>query len=47
MEVFDGAGRGDSVDGLIPAHLSPRGNRLVAEHLHRRLRSLSIPQMVL
>jgi hypothetical protein len=42
MEVFDGAGRNLSIDELIPAHLSPLANKLVAEHLRRRLRSFGL-----
>lgn len=42
MEIFDGAGRGFSLDELIPAHLSPLGNTLVAEHLRQRLESLGL-----
>lgn len=42
MEVFDGAGRNLSLDELIPAHLSPLANTLVAEHLRRRLQSFGL-----
>lgn len=42
MEVFDGAGRNRSIDALIPAHLSPLANTLVAEHLRRRLQSFGL-----
>jgi hypothetical protein len=42
MEVFDGAGRNLSTDELIPAHLSPRANTLVAEHLRQRLQSFGL-----
>ena len=42
MEVFDGAGRNLSIDELIPTHLSPLANTLVAEHLRRRLQSLGL-----
>jgi len=42
MEVFDGAGRDLSTDELIPTHLSPLANTLVAEHLRRRLQSFGL-----
>jgi hypothetical protein len=42
MEVFDGPGRGLSLDELVPSHMSPRGNMLAAEFLHRRLRSFAL-----
>lgn len=42
MEVFDGAGRNLSLDELIPTHLSPLGNTLVAEHLRQRLRGFGL-----
>ncbi len=42
MEVFDGAGRNLSIDEIIPAHLSPLANTLVAEHLRQRLRSFGL-----
>jgi hypothetical protein len=42
MEVFDGAGRNLSTDELIPAHLSPLANTLVAEHLRQRLQSFGL-----
>jgi hypothetical protein len=42
MEVADGAGRNLSLDELIPTHLSPLGNTLVAEHLRRRLQSFGL-----
>lgn len=45
MEVVDGAGRNLSIDELIPSHLSPLANTLVAEHLRQRLQSFGlIPQ---
>ncbi|HKI02254.1 MAG TPA: SGNH/GDSL hydrolase family protein [Thermoanaerobaculia bacterium] len=42
MEVFDGAGRNLSIDELIPSHLSPLANTLVAELLRQRLQSFSL-----
>ena len=42
MEVFDEAGRDHSIDELIPSHLSPLANRLVAEHLRGRLRGFGL-----
>lgn len=42
MEVFDGAGRNLSIDELIPTHLSPLANTLVAEHLRQRLQSFGL-----
>lgn len=42
MEMFDGAGRNRSIDELIPAHLSPLANTLVAEHLRQRLQSFGL-----
>jgi hypothetical protein len=42
MEVFDGAGRNLSIDELIPAHLSPLANTLVAEYLRQRLQSFGL-----
>ena len=42
MEVFDGDGRNLSIDELIPSHLSPRANTLVAKHLRQRLRSFGL-----
>ena len=42
MEVFDGAGRDLSIDELIPSHLSPLANTLVAEHLRQRLQSFGL-----
>jgi hypothetical protein len=42
MEVFDGAGRNLSIDELIPTHLSPLANTLVAEHLRQRLLSFGL-----
>jgi hypothetical protein len=42
MEVFDGAGRDLSIDELIPTHLSPLANTLVAEHLRQRLQSFGL-----
>ena len=42
MEVFDGAGRDHSIYDLIPSHFSPLANRLLAEHLHGRLRGLGL-----
>ncbi len=42
MEVFDGAGRDRSIDELVPAHLSPLANTLVAEHLRQRLQSFGL-----
>jgi hypothetical protein len=44
MEVFDGEGSHLSIDELIPSHLSPRANTLVAEHLRQRLRSFDLIQ---
>ena len=38
MEVFDGPGRARPVEELLPSHLSPRGNELVAESLLELLR---------
>jgi len=40
MEVLDGAGRNLSIDELIPSHLSPLANMLVAEHLRATLAEL-------
>jgi hypothetical protein len=42
MDVFDGAGRDLSTDELIPTHLSPLANTLVAEHLRQRLQSFGL-----
>jgi hypothetical protein len=42
MAVFDGAGRNLSTDELIPAHLSPLANTLVAGHLRQRLQSFGL-----
>jgi hypothetical protein len=42
MEVFDGAGRNLSINELIPTHLSPLANTLVAEHLLQRLQSFGL-----
>jgi hypothetical protein len=42
MEVFDGVGPDMSIDELIPGHLSPLANTLVAEHLRRRLQELGL-----
>ena len=42
MEVFDGAGRDLSTDELIPTHLSPLANTLVAEHLRQRLQGFGL-----
>jgi hypothetical protein len=42
MEVFDEAGRNLSIDDLIPTHLSPLANTLVAEHLRQRLQSFGL-----
>jgi hypothetical protein len=42
MAVFDGAGRNLATDELIPTHLSPRANTLVAEHLRQRLQSFGL-----
>ncbi len=42
MEVFDGAGRNLSLDELVPAHLSPLANTLVAEHLRQRLQGFGL-----
>jgi hypothetical protein len=42
MEVFDGAGSNLSIDELIPTHLSPIANTLVAEHLRQRLQSFGL-----
>ena len=42
MDVFDGAGRNLSTDELIPTHLSPLANTLVAEHLRQRLQSFGL-----
>ncbi|MEO6193213.1 MAG: SGNH/GDSL hydrolase family protein [Thermoanaerobaculia bacterium] len=42
MEMFDGAGRNLSIDELIPTHLSPLANTLVAEHLRQRLQSFGL-----
>lgn len=42
MEVFDETGRDHSIDELIPSHLSPLANRLVAEHLRGRLRGFGL-----
>jgi hypothetical protein len=38
MEVFDGPGRNLTLDELVPSHMSPRGNALIAEHLSPKLR---------
>jgi len=42
MDVIDGAGGNLSIDELIPSHLSPLANTLVAEHLRERLRSFGL-----
>ena len=42
MEMFDGAGRDLSIDELIPAHLSPLANTLVAEQLRQRLQGFGL-----
>ena len=42
MEVFDGSGGNFSIDELVPGHLSPLANTLVAEHLHQRLQSFGL-----
>lgn len=42
MDVIDGAGRNLSIDELIPSHLSPLANTLVAEYLRQRLRSFGL-----
>lgn len=42
MEGLDGAGRNLSIDELIPTHLSPLANTLVAEHLRQRLQSFGL-----
>jgi hypothetical protein len=42
MAVFEGAGRNQSIDELIPGHLSPLANTLVAEHLRERLRGFGL-----
>lgn len=42
MAAFDEAGREHSIDELVPTHLSPLANTLVAEHLRRRLQSFGL-----
>lgn len=42
MEVLDGAGRNLSIEELIPGHLSPLANTLVAEHLRQRLQGFGL-----
>lgn len=42
MTALDAAGNEHSVDDLIPAHLSPLANRLVAEYLLARLRGFGL-----
>ncbi|HEV8583220.1 MAG TPA: SGNH/GDSL hydrolase family protein [Thermoanaerobaculia bacterium] len=42
MAAFDEAGRERSIDELVPGHLSPLANMLVAEHLRRRLQSFGL-----
>ena len=42
MDVFDGPGRDLSTDELIPTHLSPRGNALVAQVLRQRLQGFGL-----
>jgi hypothetical protein len=42
MTALDAAGNGHSVDDLIPAHLSPLANRLVAEYLLEQLRGFGL-----
>ncbi len=42
MTALDTAGDRHPVDDLIPAHLSPLANRLVAEYLHEQLRGFGL-----
>ena len=42
MDMFDGTGRDRSIEELIPTHLSPLANTLVAELLRQRLRGFGL-----
>jgi hypothetical protein len=42
MTAFDAAGNGHTIDELIPTHLSPLGNQMVAEYLLAQLRDFGM-----
>lgn len=42
MDAFDDAGGELSIDELLPSHLSPLGNRLVADHLRQCLQGFGL-----